>query len=177
MVTYEQSGHHSDAPSRIYHRLAACDVLAPTFTQRRVESSHSSRGLLTSHAWRQDHNGYSHQGPSFMDVVINKKGAVVRIYLPPDANCLLSVVDHCLRSRNYVNVIVAGKQPELQWLDMDAARRHCARGASVWRWASNDEGDDPDMVLACAGDVPTLETRWPQPGCCAGISPSSRCGW
>jgi xylulose-5-phosphate/fructose-6-phosphate phosphoketolase len=114
--------------------------------------------LLTSHAWRQDHNGYSHQGPSFMDVVINKKSSVVRIYLPPDANCLLSVVDHCLRSRNYVNVIVAGKQPELQWLDMDAARRHCARGASVWQWASNDEGGEPDVVLGCAGDVPTLET-------------------
>jgi xylulose-5-phosphate/fructose-6-phosphate phosphoketolase len=114
--------------------------------------------LLTSHAWRQDHNGYSHQGPGFMDVVINKKSNVIRIYLPPDANCLLSVVDHCLRSRNYVNVIVAGKQPELQWLDMDAARRHCARGASVWEWASNDEGGEPDVVLGCAGDVPTLET-------------------
>ena len=114
--------------------------------------------VLTSHAWRQDHNGYSHQGPSFMDVVINKKSSVIRIYLPPDANCLLSVVDHCLRSRNYVNVIVAGKQPELQWLDMPAARRHCARGASVWEWASNDDGGEPDVVLGCAGDVPTLET-------------------
>jgi xylulose-5-phosphate/fructose-6-phosphate phosphoketolase len=114
--------------------------------------------LLTSHAWRQDHNGYSHQGPGFMDTVINKKGVVVRIYLPPDANCLLSVVDHCLRSLDYVNVIVAGKQPELQWLDMDAARRHCARGASVWEWASNNEGKEPDVVLACAGDVPTQET-------------------
>jgi xylulose-5-phosphate/fructose-6-phosphate phosphoketolase len=113
--------------------------------------------LLTSHAWRQDHNGYSHQGPGFMDTVINKKGVVVRIYLPPDANCLLSVMDHCLRSRNYVNLVVAGKQPELQWLDMDAARRHCSRGASTWEWASND-GGDPDVVLACAGDVPTLET-------------------
>jgi xylulose-5-phosphate/fructose-6-phosphate phosphoketolase len=114
--------------------------------------------LLTSHAWRQDHNGYSHQGPGFMDTVINKKGTVVRIYLPPDANCLLSVMDHCLRSRDYVNVIVAGKQPELQWLDMDAARRHCARGASVWEWAGNDQGSEPDVVLASAGDVPTLET-------------------
>jgi xylulose-5-phosphate/fructose-6-phosphate phosphoketolase len=113
--------------------------------------------LLTSHAWRQDHNGYSHQGPGFMDTVINKKSTIVRIYLPPDVNCLLSVMDHCLRSRDYVNVIVAGKQPELQWLDMDAARRHCARGASVWSWAGNDEGGDPDVVLACAGDVPTLE--------------------
>jgi len=114
--------------------------------------------LLTSHAWRQDHNGYSHQGPGFMDTVINKKSTVVRIYLPPDGNCLLSVMDHCLRSRNYVNVVVAGKQPELQWLDMEAARRHCARGASVWEWASNDGGQEPDVVLASAGDVPTLET-------------------
>jgi xylulose-5-phosphate/fructose-6-phosphate phosphoketolase len=114
--------------------------------------------LLTSHAWRQDHNGYSHQGPGFMDTVINKKGVIVRIYLPPDANCLLSVMDHCLRSRDYVNVIVAGKQPELQWLDMDAARRHCARGASVWEWASNDQGSEPDVILASGGDVPTLET-------------------
>jgi xylulose-5-phosphate/fructose-6-phosphate phosphoketolase len=113
--------------------------------------------LLTSHAWRQDHNGYSHQGPGFMDTVINKKSAIVRIYLPPDANCLLSVMDHCLRSRDYVNVVVAGKQPELQWLDMDVARRHCARGASVWSWAGNDEGSDPDVVIGCAGDVPTLE--------------------
>jgi xylulose-5-phosphate/fructose-6-phosphate phosphoketolase len=114
--------------------------------------------LLTSHSWRQDHNGYSHQGPGFMDTVINKKGTVVRIYLPPDANCLLSVMDHCLRSRDYVNVIVAGKQPELQWLDIEAARRHCARGASVWEWASNDQDGKPDVVLASAGDVPTLET-------------------
>jgi xylulose-5-phosphate/fructose-6-phosphate phosphoketolase len=119
--------------------------------------------LMTSHAWRQDHNGYSHQGPGFLDTVINKKGEVVRIYLPPDANCLLSVADHCLRSRNYVNAIVAGKQPELQWLDMDAARRHCARGAGVWTWAGNDGGSgtslaEPDVILACAGDVPTAET-------------------
>ncbi|MFN2149003.1 MAG: phosphoketolase [Anaerolineales bacterium] len=113
--------------------------------------------LLTSHAWRQDHNGYSHQGPGFMDTVINKKGTVVRIYLPPDANCLLSVVDHCLRSRDYVNVIVAGKQPELQWLDMESARKHCARGASIWAWASNDSGGEPDVILASAGDVPTQE--------------------
>jgi xylulose-5-phosphate/fructose-6-phosphate phosphoketolase len=114
--------------------------------------------LLTSHAWRQDHNGYSHQGPGFIDSVLNKKSSVVRIYLPPDANCLLSVADHCLRSRGYVNLIVAGKQPELQWLDMDSAREHCSRGASVWQWAGNDEGGDPDVVLGCAGDVPTLET-------------------
>jgi xylulose-5-phosphate/fructose-6-phosphate phosphoketolase len=114
--------------------------------------------LLTSHTWRQDHNGYSHQGPGFLDTVINKKGAVVRIYLPPDANSLLSVMDHCLRSRNYVNVIVAGKQPDLQWLDMETARHHCAQGAGIWAWAGNEEGQGPDVILACAGDVPTLET-------------------
>jgi xylulose-5-phosphate/fructose-6-phosphate phosphoketolase len=113
--------------------------------------------LLTSHVWRQDHNGFSHQDPGFIDHVANKKADVVRIYLPPDANCLLSVADHCLRSRNYVNLIIAGKQPSPQWLDMDAAVRHCTAGASVWQWASNDAGD-PDVVMACAGDVPTLET-------------------
>ncbi|MEJ2011499.1 MAG: phosphoketolase family protein [Anaerolineales bacterium] len=129
-------------------------------TSRELDWRHSIASLnylLTSHAWRQDHNGYSHQGPGFMDTVINKKGAVVRIYLPPDANCLLSVADHCLRSRNYVNLIVAGKQPELQWLDMETARRHCARGASTWEWASNDQGQEPDVVMASAGDVPTQE--------------------
>ena len=113
--------------------------------------------LLTSHAWRQDHNGYSHQGPGFIDAVINKKSQVTRIYLPPDANCLLSVMDHCLRSRNYINVVVAGKQPELQWLDIDAAREHCARGASAWDWAGNAGNGKPDIVIACAGDVPTVE--------------------
>jgi xylulose-5-phosphate/fructose-6-phosphate phosphoketolase len=113
--------------------------------------------LLTSHVWRQDHNGFSHQDPGFIDHVAGKKSDVVRIYLPPDANCLLSVADHCLRSRNYVNLIVAGKQPEWQWLDIDAAVRHCAAGAGIWQWASNDAGD-PDLVMACAGDVPTLET-------------------
>jgi xylulose-5-phosphate/fructose-6-phosphate phosphoketolase len=113
--------------------------------------------LLTSHVWRQDHNGFSHQDPGFIDHVANKKSDIVRIYLPPDANCLLSVADHCLRSRNYINVIVAGKQPEWQWLDMDSAVRHCTAGAGIWSWASNDEGD-PDVVMACAGDVPTLET-------------------
>lgn len=112
--------------------------------------------LLTSHVWRQDHNGFSHQDPGFMDIVANKKAEVVRIYLPPDANCLLSVADHCLRSRNYVNLIVAGKQPAWQWLDIEAAARHCAAGAGIWPWASNDDGD-PDVVMACAGDVPTLE--------------------
>ncbi len=121
--------------------------------------------LLTSHVWRQDHNGFSHQDPGFIDHVANKKAGVVRIYLPPDANCLLSVADHCLRSRHYVNVIVAGKQPEWQWLTMDAAVRHCATGAGVWTWAGNEvvaaDGStaiEPDVVMACAGDVPTLET-------------------
>jgi xylulose-5-phosphate/fructose-6-phosphate phosphoketolase len=113
--------------------------------------------LLTSHVWRQDHNGFSHQDPGFIDHVVNKKAEIVRVYLPPDANTLLSVADHCLRSRNYVNVIVAGKQPELQWLDMEAAIRHCTAGIGVWEWASNDHGKEPDVVLACAGDVATLE--------------------
>ena len=114
--------------------------------------------LLTSHVWRQDHNGFSHQDPGFIDHVVNKKADTVRIYLPPDANTLLSVVDHCLRSRNYVNVIVAGKQPALQYLDTDAAIRHCTVGLGIWTWASNDDGVEPDVVMACAGDVPTLET-------------------
>ncbi|MQA82709.1 MAG: phosphoketolase [Streptosporangiales bacterium] len=114
--------------------------------------------LLSSHVWRQDHNGFTHQDPGFLDVVMNKKAEIVRVYLPPDANCLLSVTDHCLRSRDYVNVVVAGKQPALQWTSMDDALVHCARGLGIWEWASNDGGDAPDVVLACAGDVPTLET-------------------
>ena len=114
--------------------------------------------LLTSHVWRQDHNGFSHQDPGFIDHVLNKKSEIVRVYLPADSNCLLSVADHCLRSENYINVIIAGKQPEWQWLDMDAAVRHCAAGASIWHWASNQSPDkEPDVVMACAGDVPTLE--------------------
>ena len=114
--------------------------------------------LLTSHVWRQDHNGFSHQDPGFIDHVLNKKSEIVRVYLPPDTNCLLSVADHCLRSQNYINVIIAGKQPEWQWLDMDAAVRHCAAGASIWHWASNQSPDkEPDVVMACAGDIPTLE--------------------
>ncbi|NMZ80134.1 phosphoketolase [Pseudomonas mandelii] len=113
--------------------------------------------LLTSHVWRQDHNGFSHQDPGFIDLVANKKSDVVRIYLPPDANCLLSVADHCLKSCNYINVIVAGKQPEWQWLDIDAAICHCQAGIGRWGWASQND-DDPDVVMACAGDVPTLET-------------------
>ena len=114
--------------------------------------------LLTSHVWRQDHNGFSHQDPGFIDHVVNKKAEVVRVYLPPDANTLLSVADHCLRSRNYVNVIVAGKQPALQYLDMDAAIKHCTAGIGIWEWASNDKGSEPDVVMACCGDIPTLET-------------------
>ncbi|MBZ5724255.1 MAG: phosphoketolase family protein [Acidobacteriia bacterium] len=114
--------------------------------------------LLTSHVWRQDHNGFSHQDPGFLDHVVNKKADVVRVYLPPDANTLLSVTDHCLRSRHYVNVIVAGKQPSLQWLDMDQAVTHCTAGIGIWGWASNDQGKEPDLVMACCGDVPTLET-------------------
>jgi xylulose-5-phosphate/fructose-6-phosphate phosphoketolase len=114
--------------------------------------------LLTSHVWRQDHNGFSHQDPGFLDHVVNKKADIVRVYLPPDANCLLSVADHCLRSRNYVNVIVAGKQPALTWLNMDAAIKHCTAGLGIWDWASNDQGSEPDVVMACCGDVPTLET-------------------
>jgi xylulose-5-phosphate/fructose-6-phosphate phosphoketolase len=113
--------------------------------------------LLTSHVWRQDHNGFSHQDPGFIDHVVNKKADVVRVYLPPDANTLLSVADHCLRSRHYVNVIVAGKQPAPQWLDIDAAARHCEVGLGVWEWASNDGGWHPDVVIGSAGDVPTME--------------------
>ena len=114
--------------------------------------------LLSSHVWRQDHNGFSHQDPGFLDLVVNKKSAIIRVYLPPDANTLLSVTDHCLRSRNAINVIVAGKQPALQWLDMDAAVKHCTAGAGIWEWASTDQSSEPDVVMACCGDIPTLET-------------------
>lgn len=114
--------------------------------------------FLTSHVWRQDHNGFSHQDPGFIDHVVNKKAEIVRVYLPPDANTLLSVTDHCLRSRHYINVIVAGKQPALQYLDMDSAVKHCTAGIGIWVWAGNDQGSEPDVVLACAGDIPTLET-------------------
>ena len=114
--------------------------------------------LLTSHVWRQDHNGFSHQDPGFIDHVVNKKAEIIRVYLPPDANCLLSVMDHCLRSRDYVNVVVAGKQPALDYLTMDDAVAHCTRGIGIWSWASNEEGAEPDVVMACAGDIPTLET-------------------
>ncbi len=114
--------------------------------------------LLSSLVWRQDHNGFSHQDPGFIDHVVNKKAEVIRVYLPPDANTLLSVTDHCLRSRNYVNVIVSGKQPEFQWLNMDAAVKHCTAGLGIWPWASSDRGGEPDVVMVCSGDVPTLET-------------------
>ena len=114
--------------------------------------------LLSSHVWQQDHNGFTHQDPGFLDVVVNKKADVCRVYLPPDANCLLSVADHCLRSRHYVNVIVAGKAPEPQWLTVDEAIKHCTRGLGIWEWASNDDDGEPDVVMACCGDVPTLET-------------------
>jgi len=114
--------------------------------------------LLSSHVWRQDHNGLSHQDPGFIDHVVNKKAEVIRVYLPPDANCLLSVTDHCLRSRNYINVVVAGKQPAPQWLTMDQAIKHCTAGIGIWEFASNDAGGEPDVVMACCGDVPTLET-------------------
>jgi xylulose-5-phosphate/fructose-6-phosphate phosphoketolase len=114
--------------------------------------------LLSSHVWRQDHNGFTHQDPGFIDVVVNKKAEIIRVYLPPDANTLLSVADHCLRSKNYVNVIVAGKQPALQYLSMDDAIVHCTRGVGIWEWASNDQSQEPDVVLACCGDIPTLET-------------------
>ena len=114
--------------------------------------------LLTSHVWRQDHNGFSHQDPGFIDYVCNKKSDIVRVYLPPDANSLLFVTDHCLRSWNRINVIVAGKQPSPQWLSWDDAVKHCSAGIGIWEWASNDRGAEPDLVMACAGDVPTIET-------------------
>ncbi len=132
--------------------LEACDELP---WRARVPSLNI---LLTSTCWRNDHNGFSHQGPGFMDTVLSKKGTVARVYLPPDANCLLSVADHCLCSTGYVNLVVIDKQPQLQWLDLDAARAHCARGASTWEWAGNDHDGPPDVVLACAGDTATLET-------------------
>jgi xylulose-5-phosphate/fructose-6-phosphate phosphoketolase len=114
--------------------------------------------LLSSHVWRQDHNGFTHQDPGFIDHVVNKKAEIVRVYLPPDGNCLLSVMDHCLRSRHYVNVVIAGKHPAPQWLAMDAAVRHCSQGIGIWQWAGSDQESEPDVVMACAGDVPTLET-------------------
>jgi xylulose-5-phosphate/fructose-6-phosphate phosphoketolase len=114
--------------------------------------------LLTSTVWRQDHNGFTHQDPGFIDLALNKKSEIVRVYLAPDGNCLLSIMDHCLRSRNYVNVIIGGKHPSPQWLTMDEAVEHCTQGIGIWQWASNDQGAEPDVVMACCGDVPTLET-------------------
>jgi xylulose-5-phosphate/fructose-6-phosphate phosphoketolase len=114
--------------------------------------------LLASHVWRQDHNGFTHQDPGFIDHVVNKKAEIIRVYLPPDTNTLLSIMDHCLRSRDYVNVVVASKHPSPQWLDIDEAVKHCTAGIGIWEWASNDRGSEPDVVMACAGDVPTLET-------------------
>jgi xylulose-5-phosphate/fructose-6-phosphate phosphoketolase len=114
--------------------------------------------MLSSHVWQQDHNGFTHQDPGFLDHVTNKKADVVRIYLPPDANCLLSIFDHCIRSRNYVNVMVASKHPRPQWLTMEQAVKHCTQGIGIWQWASNDQGTEPDLVMGCCGDTPTLET-------------------
>lgn len=114
--------------------------------------------FLTSHAWRNDHNGFSHQAPGFVDNALARRSEVIRIYYPPDSNCLLSVFDHCLRSRNYVNIVTCGKQLELQWLNMEQAREHCSQGLSAWKFVSNDGGAPPDIILACVGDVPTLET-------------------
>mgnify|MGYP001092523981 FL=1 len=114
--------------------------------------------VLSSNVWQQDHNGFTHQDPGFLDHVANKKADVVRLYLPPDANCLLSVFDHCIKSRNHVNVMVASKHPRPQWLTMDEAIKHCTHGIGIWQWASNDQGAEPDAVLACCGDTPTLET-------------------
>ncbi|MCD8240304.1 MAG: phosphoketolase, partial [Oscillospiraceae bacterium] len=119
----------------------------------------SSLNLIhSSNVWQQDHNGYTHQDPGFIDHIVNKKADVVRVYLPPDANCLLCIFDHCIRSRNYINVIVASKHPRPQWLSMEQAVRHCTQGIGIWQWASNDAGQEPDLVMACCGDAPTLET-------------------
>ena len=135
--------------------------------------------LLTSHVWRQDHNGFSHQDPGFIDHVVNKKADTVRVYFPPDANTLLYVTDHCLRSWDRINVIVAGKQPEPQWLDMDAAIKHCSEGIGVWEWASNDDGGEPDVVMACAAMCRRWR-RWPRSICCAASArfegPRRQCG-
>jgi xylulose-5-phosphate/fructose-6-phosphate phosphoketolase len=151
---YEAFTHIIDS---MFNQHAKWLKIARTLPWRRPIASLNY--LLTSHVWRQDHNGFTHQDPGFIDVVVNKRAEVVRVYLPPDANTLLSTVDHCLRTRNYVNVIVAGKNPQPAWLSMEDARLHCARGIGIWEWASNETpGEQPDVVMACAGDVPTLET-------------------
>ncbi len=152
--TYEAFVHIVD--SMFNQHAKWLDVTSKEIPWRRPIASLNY--LLSSHVWRQDHNGFSHQDPGFIDHVVNKKAGVIRVYFPPDANTLLSVTDHCLRSRNYVNVIVAGKQPALQYLDMDAAVKHCTAGIGIWEWASNDKGAEPDVVMACCGDIPTLET-------------------
>ena len=152
--TYEAFVHIVD--SMFNHYAKWLDVTSKEIPWRRPIASLNY--LLSSHVWRQDHNGFSHQDPGFIDVVVNKKADVIRVYFPPDANTLLSVTDHCLRSRNYVNVIVAGKQPALQYLNMEAAIKHCTAGIGIWEWASNDKGVEPDVVMACCGDIPTLET-------------------
>ena len=152
--TYEAFVHIVD--SMFNQHAKWLDVTSKEIPWRRPIASLNY--LLSSHVWRQDHNGFSHQDPGFIDVVVNKKADVIRVYFPPDANSLLSVTDHCLRSRNYVNVIVAGKQPALQYLDMEAAIKHCTAGIGIWEWASNDKGAEPDVVMACCGDIPTLET-------------------
>ena len=150
---YEAFIHIVDS---MFNQFAKWLKVANTVPWRRPVASLNI--LLTSHVWRQDHNGFSHQDPGFIDIVVNKKADIVRVYFPPDANTLLSVADHCLRSRNYVNVIVAGKQMQPQWLTMDEAIKHCSSGIGIWEWASNDKGSEPDVVMACAGDVPTIET-------------------
>jgi len=152
-TTYEAFVHVVDS---MFNQHAKWLKVTPHIPWRRPIASLNY--LLTSHVWRQDHNGFSHQDPGFIDHVVNKKAEVIRVYFPPDANCLLSVADHCLRSRHYVNVIVAGKQPSRQYLDMDSAIKHCTAGIGIWEWASNDRDSEPDVVMACCGDVPTLET-------------------
>src|SRR4029079_6171750 len=151
--TYEAFAHIVDS---MFNQHAKWLKVTRTLAWRRpLPALHS---FLSSHVWRQDHNGFTHQDPGFIDHAVNKKAEVVRVYLPPDANCLLSVMDHCLRSRHYVNIVVAGKHAAPQWLDMDAAVRHCSAGNGIFEWASSDKGCEPDVVMACAGDVPTLET-------------------
>jgi xylulose-5-phosphate/fructose-6-phosphate phosphoketolase len=151
-ATYEAFAHVVDS---MFNQHAKWLKTARGLAWRRPVASLNY--LLASHVWRQDHNGFTHQDPGFIDLAVNKKAEVVRVYLPPDANCLLSVMDHCLRSRNYVNIIVAGKHPAPQWLPMDAAVQHCSEGIGIWEWASSDAGAEPDLVMAAAGDVPTLE--------------------
>jgi xylulose-5-phosphate/fructose-6-phosphate phosphoketolase len=152
LSTYEAFAHVIDS---MFNQHAKWLSICNQFSWR--EEIASLNLLITSTVWRQDHNGFTHQDPGFLDVVVNKRAEVTRIYLPPDANCLLSVADHCLRTENYINVIVSDKQPHLQYLTMDEAITHCTRGASIWGWASNDHGQEPDVVMACAGDIPTQE--------------------